>query len=308
MLFFTYFSTGENRRAVIAAARRFLSTSGSWIKASIVLHKAGVIAFLLLFANPGSSAQTSKIAGSGAAVGAMTLLAAEFSKKEPKAIFAPIEALGSGGSIRAAVSGALDLAVISRPLSDAERNTGAQAIEYARTPFVIVVNAKVPVKALTHAQLADFLDGKSERWPNGQRIRFILRPAGDIDTKRLMELSPGVSSAMQRALQRPGMMIAGTDREAAELIEKTPGAVGASTLASILTDSRSIVAVTLEGAVPSVKALASGAYPLHKQLFVVWGKTEPSPTVRRFVAFLATPPAKSILERTGHLLPPFTGK
>jgi phosphate transport system substrate-binding protein len=273
-----------------------------------MLRKNLTTLFILAFANCAASAQPIKIAGTGSAVGAMELLIVEFSKKNPRASFAPVEAVGSNGAIRAATAGALDLAVISRPLGDAERNSGAQGVEYARTPFVLAVNAKVPVNALTREQVAELLAGKIEQWPNGQRARYVMRPANDTDTKIVMGLSPAVASAMNQALKRPGMLVASTDREAAELIEKTPGAVGASTLGAIMSESRTITAVALDGAKPSVQALLSGAYPLHKQLFVVWGKNEPAPMVKNFVEFLATPQAKAVLQRTGHVVPPFSGK
>ena len=59
------------------------------------------------------------------------------------------------------------------------------------------------------------------------------------------------------------------------------------------------------GVAPTVQRLASGRYPLPKPLYVVV-RANPTPIVRRFLAFLATEEARGVLRRTGNLPLPFT--
>ena len=201
---------------------------------------AALFAAILALEAGSAAAQPLRIAGSGANVGAIELLAAEFAKSHPGARFAPIQAVGTGSSIRAAAGRALDLALTSRPLSDAERALGLVQIEYARTPFVMVVSRKMALDAISSAQLAELYAGKLTRWPEGARVRPVLRPADDGDIAILKSLSPAVARGLDEALRRPGMIVAATDRDATEMAEKTYGAIAASTLGLILAEGRAV--------------------------------------------------------------------
>jgi phosphate transport system substrate-binding protein len=257
---------------------------------------------------PAAHATPLRIAGLGANVGSIELLVTEYRKVAKDTRFAPVETVGSGGAIRALNGGKLDLALLSRTPKDSETGSGAAAlvaVEYARTPFVVAVHADTPTDAMTGAQLAEFLSGDGT-WPDGKRARPILRPSDDTDVVLLRKFAQPVSSALDRAYSKPGMPMAATDREAAELIERTPGALGASTLSLILSESRRIKPVVIDGNRPSVAALESGAYPHYKRLYIVHGANA-SQEAKKFVAFLATPPAKQVLKKTGHVVPPFKG-
>ena len=140
------------------------------------------------------------------------------------------------------------------------------------------------------------------------RVRPVLRPANDVDNALLKRMSAAAGPAIEQALKRPGMMIATTDREAADLVKRTAGAMGATTLGLILSESRKLRVLPLDGAAPTVAALESGAYRYYKRLFlVVSDKMPPSAEAKRFADFVTSPDGKALLRRTGHLLPPFAG-
>ena len=247
-----------------------------------------------------------RIAGSGANVGTIELLVTEYRKGAKEVSFAPVETVGSGGAIKALNGGKLDLALLSRPLKDSELGSGATAVvvtEYARTPFVVAVQADTRIDNLSGAQLAELISGEGS-WPDGKRARPILRPADDTDIALLRKMAAPVSAGLDRAYAKAGMPVAATDREAADLIERTPGALGASTLSLILSESRRIKPVAIDGSKPSVAALESGAYPHFKRLFIVHGPNA-SQEAKKFVAFLATPAARQVLKKNGHAVPPF---
>lgn len=270
-----------------------------------VLHAALWMAALIATT---ASAQPVRIAGSGANVGAITLLIAEFRKLEPGAQFAAVEAVGSEGAVKAAAAGALHIALTSRPITDGERALGVREIEYARTPFVIAVRSDSKIESITGAKFAHYLESTAESGPDGVRVRPVLRPARDVDISLLKRMSAAAAPALDEALKRPGMMIATTDKEAADLIERTPGAIGATTLGLILAESRRLRALPFEGATPTLAAFESGAYPYYKRLFlVVSEKTPPSAEAKRFAEYVTSPAGKALLQRTGHLLPPFSG-
>ena len=262
------------------------------------------IALTLLLAVPvhGTAADEIKIGGTGAGLGTMRLLADAFARQVPEVNVSVPPSLGSSGGIRAVVGGALDIAVSSRPLKEDERKLGATEIEYGRTPFVFAVASKSKVTAITNGQLADIYAGRLVNWPDGTRIRLVLRPAGESDTAQVKSMSPDIGRALSEAEKRPGVPFAVSDQNAADDIEKIPGAFGATTLALIASEKRALRALTLDGVEPTPKNAASGAYPHFKTLFLVTGAKRSAP-VQRFIAFVQSPAGREILARSGHWTP-----
>ena len=68
-------------------------------------------------------------------------VAEAYVKSHPSTKIAVLPSLGSGGGIKAVLSGALQLGLSSRPLTEAEVKAGAVGIEYGRTPFVFATSA-----------------------------------------------------------------------------------------------------------------------------------------------------------------------
>jgi phosphate transport system substrate-binding protein len=271
----------------------------SWHARALAL--AGGIA-LLVFAERGAAADPIRIGGSGSALGTIRLLADAFAKQDPEFRATTVPSLGSGGSIKALVAGAIDLAVISRSLKDDELKLGITGIEYGRTPFVFAVSARSKVTAITLRQLADIYAGKMAGWPDGTPIRVVLRPASDIDTDMVKSVSPEVGQALSAAEQRPGVAFSVTDQDAANDIEKIPGAIGPSSLALILSEKRPLKVLKLDGVDPTPKNIASSAYRYYKRLFLVTGAKRPA-ALQRFAAFIQSPAGRKILAQTGHWVP-----
>ncbi len=247
-------------------------------------------------------AETITIGGTGCALAGVRAVAEAFEKTHPEIGIKIIPSLGSGGGIRAALAGSLDLALSARPLTGAERGQGAGAIEYARTPFVFVNAAKAEDVALSLQQVASIYSGERQRWPDGTPIRLVLRPETDTDTLLLKSMSATMEKAVQQALKREGMLEAVTDQDNADLLVKIRGAFGASTFAQILSEKRPLRPLSLDGVRPSLETLASGAYPFYKTFYAVTRRN--SPATRHFIEYLESPEGRTILTRTGHLVAP----
>lgn len=251
------------------------------------------------FAVP-AQAETVRIAGTGSAVGTMRLLADAFHATGTPIRVSVLPAIGSGGGIKAVLAGAAEIAVISRPVTVEEQARGASAMEYARTPFVFATWPGNPIDGVTVAELADLYAGKRTQWATRTPVRLVLRPAADIDTELVTGLSPALRDAVASAGKRPGMIVADTDIDAANMIERTEGAFGVTALALVLSERRNIKVLKLEGVAPSAKSLADGRYRLQKHVYLV---TVPrsGPGAREFVAFVQSRTGRAILERTGHV-------
>lgn len=244
-------------------------------------------------------AQELKIGGTGAALGTMQLLAQAYAKNQPNARITVLPSMGSGGGIKAVLAGAIQIGVSSRPLSEAESKAGATAVEYGRTPLVFATSASSKVAGITTQNLVDFYAGKVDEWPDGTKLRLVLRPIGDSDSETIKAMSPAMRDAKSAAEQRKGMVFTVTDQETANAIEKVPGALGPSTLALLMSEKRALKALPLDGVVPSAQTIANGTYPLAKALLVVTGPKS-QPETQGFVAFVQSPAGREILRQSGH--------
>ncbi|MBI5014796.1 MAG: substrate-binding domain-containing protein [Deltaproteobacteria bacterium] len=246
----------------------------------------------------GADPEILRVSGCGTDLATFRLLGEAFRKVHPDTRVEVLPSLGSAGGIKAVAAGALDLGLSTRPLTGEEGRQGVTAVPYARTPLVVAVPRRSRTTDVTTRQLADLYAGVTRTWADGTPVRLVLRPATDTDTSLLMTLSPEVSAAVARALAREGLVVAATDQEAADTLEKVPGALGSTTLALIRAEGRRLTPLRLNGVTPSPEAVGSGRYPLAKTLYLVLG---PSPAGRRFLAFLGSPEARRILEETGHV-------
>lgn len=260
---------------------------------------AWLAALGLLAVLPAQAAEELRIGGTGTSLGAMQRLGQAFTAARPDVHVTVLPSMGSGGGIKAAIAGQLQIGLSARPLSSAETAAGATATEYGRTPFVFATALRRPINGVTSAQLVEFYTGQVEQWPDGARVRLVMRPVGDADSELIKTLSPAMAQAKGLAEQRKGMAFAVTDQEAADSIEKIPGAIGTTTLAQIITEQRPLRALTLDGIVPDIRSIADGRYPLHKALYLVTGP-QVTPATEAFIGFLRSPAGRDILRQTGH--------
>ena len=240
-----------------------------------------------------------RISGTGSALGALRQIAAAYEKDQGTKFVLP-PSMGSSGGIKAVEEGALDIAVTSRPLKDIERKWGLSEVEYARTLFVPIAHPSVQAKDISRADIVGALTGALTAWPNGERVRFVLRPESDTDSQMLRSLSPEISKAVDVAREREGMLVAMTDQNNADMIERTPGAVGFSSLGLVITEQRPVKVLSLDGVRPEAARYRSGAYGPVKSLYLVT-RTDASAEVNAFVRFVLSPRGMQILERTGNI-------
>lgn len=259
---------------------------------------AAILTGLLFFGNRNALADTLRISGTGGAIGTIRLIGESFRKIHPDVQVDIVPGMGSSGAIKAVLAGRLDIGLCGRPATGEELAQGAVDVRYARTPFVFGVHRTVKKTGLTMASAVEIYAGKRNRWEDGARLRLVLRPPTDSDIPVLKKMSPEMNAAVESALRREGMIVAQTDQDAADIIEKTPGAFGATTLALVLSENRAIRVLALNGIVPSVRAIVDGSYPYTKTFCMVT-RNNPSAAVRRFLDFVRSPEAAAILTKNG---------
>ncbi len=261
---------------------------------------AAAVAFsaIVLSAPRGASGDTVRISGTGGAIESIRLLGISFMKSNPSVKIAIPPSMGSSGGIKAVLAGKLDASVSARPLAKEERAGGAREIPYARTPFVFAVNGRTARTGVTREDVLAIYEGRKTAWGDGSRIRPVLRPRRDSDADALLAMWPEMRQALDTAYRRDGMVTAMTDQDAADALEKIPGAFGSTTLSLVTTERRSIRVLALDGVDPSLERLADGTYPHAKTFYLVTG-VKPSPALCAFIAFIRSPAGASILKTSG---------
>jgi phosphate transport system substrate-binding protein len=152
----------------------------------------------------------------------------------------------------------------------------------------------------TLAEVLEIYAGRKTTWDDGTALRLILRPAADTDTIALRMLSPEMAHAVERSQEREGLIVAMTDQDAADVLERTGGSIGTTTLAMAVSEKRRIRVLSLSGVRPTTKSVRDGTYPYTKTFHMVT-RQAPSPIAARFLRFVRSPEGKAILSRVGHV-------
>jgi phosphate transport system substrate-binding protein len=239
-----------------------------------------------------------RIGGAGAAIGTMNSALAALALRGQEVPTRVVSHLGTVGSLRAVEQGALDMALISRPLQVDERMRGLLAWEYGRTPFALATSVS-GVSGLTRARLAEMIEDPRATWPDGTPVRLVLRPKSDGDYVLLASMGPLVELALERANARAGMVIAITDQEAVDAVVRLRGGLSAFGLSLLRSGPQNLVPLALDGVAPTVANVENASYRIVNRMHVA---TLGAPTgmALELVRFLQSPDGLSLLAQLGH--------
>ncbi|MFZ1828360.1 MAG: substrate-binding domain-containing protein [Candidatus Competibacteraceae bacterium] len=283
------------------------------MKITIVKNKIHFISLVFMLAASWANlpqpawAETLTLGGTGSATPLVEQFARAYSSLKPEISVRVINPpMGSNGAIRAVLSGAIDLAVPGKPLTDADKARGGQDWLLGRTLLVFVTTKEPPPsEGFTIEQLAAIYSGKVTTWADGSPIRLVIRGPAEADTLILRKLSPAMEQAVDAALARPGLLVAANDLENLEVLEKTPGSLGTTNLGLMLAQNRklSLHPLPIDSRTPTLATLEQGAYPYSKEIYVARGP-KLSPAAQGFLDFLLSASRQEILERAGYLPAP----
>jgi phosphate transport system substrate-binding protein len=251
-----------------------------------------------MFACPPSFAgtETLRVGGTGAAEAILLRLGVIFEAQHGTRIKV-LPYLGSDGGIRALMDGVIDLAVIARPLTQAEASNGLKIALSGYTPFVLVTSWPNSVN-LRSADLAKLYTAVDPRWSDGAPIRIILRPQFDSETTLMARFFPELGDALATARRRPDIAIAGSDDDNADLAVDTYGSLTASTYLQVASEQRPLKFISIDGREPSLAGVESGTYPYRKQLDIVI-RNKGSDEVARLISFLRSAQARNLMRDAG---------
>ena len=209
---------------------QFLNSS---LAAARRLTAVALIAIAAAF-SPAHAAETLRIGGTGSALGGMQRLADAFKSQHPDIDVIVLPSLGSGGGIKALIAGKIELGISARPLNAEETAAGLVEREYARTPLVFATRLDTAADGVTLAQLAAAYRGDLATWPDGSRLRLVMRPASEADTAFLRTLSPEMDKAVDAAISRDDLFVAINDQDNAKALEDIRGSLGVISVGQML--------------------------------------------------------------------------
>jgi phosphate transport system substrate-binding protein len=130
-----------------------------------------------------------EIPGTGACEVLLRALADAFNKQHPgHQVTVPLS-IGSSGGMRLVVKDKAILVRVARPLKEEEEGQGLTYLPFAHDMIIFAVGAKVPIRSITTAQLADVYAGKTRTWQElggpPAPIRVLLRQPGETNLKIL---------------------------------------------------------------------------------------------------------------------------
>jgi len=271
------------------------------IRKAFVETAHALVALLLCFGCTGAGAETMlRIGGTGSAVGTAGALADDYASMHPHVQPRIVGNLGTGGALKALRAEALDVAIAARCLDEGERRSGLTEFPLSRTPLVFAAYGRVPLRGISLEQAIRLYGGEQTTWPDGRRVRPILRPMNDTDTATLRAISPAFDVAVLRGHAIKGLYTAITDEDSISAIALTPGAFGTTTLAMLASSPLNVNMLLLDGVAPSQKALSDGLYRLHKTFYIIV-RAPVAPEIRQFLGFVSSERGRDILMRHGQI-------
>ena len=241
-----------------------------------------------------------RIGGTGSALAVIRAVAESYRSVDPAVEIQVLPSLGSNGGLRALQAGAIDLALATRALNEAERAAGLRGRAMALTPVVFATHPATGIGNISLVDVARIYAGEIQAWPDGTPVRLIRRPPTEADWATLANLSPAMARAIEDARLRPGLVTAASDQDNAEALEAVRGSFGLAALGQLLAERRRLTPLALDGVAPSVTALAERRWPLAKALHIAMPDRMPA-TVAGFARFALGTEGAAILASCGHL-------
>lgn len=253
---------------------------------------------LLLLLTTAGAAQTMNVGGTGGALGLLRETGVAFRDATGTQVVV-MPSLGTQGGLRALADGKIDIAVLGRELTEAERARGLRTVLVVRTPYGFATSLPNP-PSLAAEVIATYLREPRMKWPDGTPVRAVLRPPSESDYVHMFAAFPETDTAIAVLRERGDIPVAASDQENLDLAESIPGSLVGTTLAQVITERRSVQFIPVNGIRPSVEAFEAGVYPRVKPFFFVV-RASGGGTADIFMAFLASEEGQVILRRSGIL-------
>ena len=201
---------------------------------------------------------------------------------------------GSGAGIEGVLAGTCDLGLSSRALSQDEKGQGAVENIVAKDGVAVVINPENTVTDLTTEQIAAIYTGEITNWsevggPDAE-IAVLGRDSAS-GTRSAFEEILGIEDACVylNEYSSTGDVIGN--------VASNPNAIGYASLSAV---DESVVAVSVDGVVPTEETVADGSFPIQRPFVVVTVEgTELSAAAKAFLDYAMSAEVADIIAAAG---------
>jgi phosphate transport system substrate-binding protein len=203
---------------------------------------------------------------------------------------------GSTAGVQAALSGAAQIGLSSRALTQMELSH-VRATTVARDGIALVVHPSNPLNDLSPDAIRNIYSGQTSDW---QRLGGRAKPI----TVITREEGSGTRSAFEDLVmnKRPitaSALVQDSTGAVRQMVSSDPAAIGYISIGLV---DGSVKALRLNGVAATEASIDSGAYPLVRPfLFVLRG--QPDAQTQRFITWVSSPEGRELARREG-MLPP----
>lgn len=242
-----------------------------------------------------------RLAGTGSALPIARRLTDAYVSTHPEVKLHVHESIGSTGGLRALQDGVIDVALVSRPLTEAERQAGLRSIPYALDAVVFAGHPSVPVDGISSRQAVEIFAGRQPTWPDGSRVVVLQRERGDGGHEVAREAIPGFAAA-DDAGRRAGLWhVLFSDESIQQTLINAPGSIALMDLGTAVSQALPLKILALDGIQPDDDSVKRGIYPLHIELsFVVRTQSTHGP-VQEFLRFVFSEQGAQIIDENGYI-------
>ena len=219
------------------------------------------------------------------------------------------DSIGTGGGIRAVADGAVDLGLLSRPLSEAEQRLGLVLFPAGTDAVVLAANQDLPLDEVSSQLLRELFSGARRSLQasaagvaDDAPVTALLRDPSESANLALDAAVPGMAAARAHGYAA-GLRVLYRDESMVAALFGARGGLGLSSLALLHEARVPLKVLRLDGRTPSVDAVAQGRWPLWRQL---WFAARPDrlERVRPWLVYAASAEGRARLEAARYLPPP----
>ena len=257
---------------------------------NIFYTAAAFFVVLILSSCAGKSDARVIVAGSTSVQPYAEILAEEFALSAPECEI-DIQGGGSSAGVAAVVSGAAEIGMSSRDLNESESDLWSVTI--ARDGLAIIAHPDNPVSDLTPDEVRGIYAASITDWSevggNGAKIHVITREEGS-GTRSAFE-----GLVMGDELITPRAIVQDSNGAVRQLVSNDKNSIGFISLGLV---DDGVKALNLDGVPPTAENVINGAYELYRPFLLVCAD-EPAGYARRFIDYIFTPEAQSLMAGEG---------
>jgi len=224
--------------------------------------------------------------------------AEEYMKKNPD-VSISVRGGGSGVGIASLIDGAVQIGASSRYIKTGEiaraqsKGVNPKGTIVAMDGLAVIVNPANSVSGLTRAQVKDIYTGKVSDWKQvggtPGKITVVSRDTSSGTYEAFGEL------VLQKQKVRPDALLQASNQAVAELVAKTPTAIGYVGLGYI---SARVKALAIDGVIPSAETVLANKYPVSRPLFM-YTNGAPTGAVKAYLDFVLSPAGQKLVAEIG---------